>query len=415
MFKVQTRDSEWTRVAFGDVVRRSIERSRNPAADGFERVVGLEHINPGDLRLRSWRNVSDGTTFTNVFRPGQVLFGKRRAYQRKVALADFSGLCSGDIYVLESKGGHLLPELLPYICQTDAFLEHAVATSAGSLSPRTNWTSLASFELALPPLAEQRRLAAAFQAVDAYGEALRHLSQKCFALWIPILRERLGLESSSDERALVLSEGSTTPSGWPMRRVVDICSSDRQGVQVGPFGGSVSSRHFAPKGVPVVKINNITELGELDLEDMVYLNTSQARSLSERYSVRPGDLLTAAQATVGRTALADERVDRAIISQHIIRISPDSTVCEPAWLHALFSSPLVLSQIQRAVQGGTRAGLNTADVENIRVPIPALREQRDACADMGAARLMASESSERLAALFDVRARLLAELIKGGQ
>ena len=93
----------WTRVAFGDVVRLSRERAPDPEAAGFTRYVGLEHIDPGDLTIRRWGRVSDGTTFTNVFRPGQVLFGKRRAYLRKVAVPDFGGVCSGDIYVLESK------------------------------------------------------------------------------------------------------------------------------------------------------------------------------------------------------------------------------------------------------------------------------------------------------------------------
>ena len=87
---------------FGDVVRLSKARSQDPLADGFERYVGLEHLQPDDLRIRRWGNVADGVTFTNVFKPGQVLFGKRRAYQRKVAVADFAGVCSGDIYVLES-------------------------------------------------------------------------------------------------------------------------------------------------------------------------------------------------------------------------------------------------------------------------------------------------------------------------
>ena len=141
----------WTQVAFGDVVRLSRERCNNPAMDGLERYVGLDHLDPGDLTIRRWGNVSDGVTFTNVFRTGQVLFGKRRAYQRKIAVATFDGICSSDIYVLESKYEQLLPDLLPFICQTDQFFEHAVGTSAGSLSPRTNWESLAAFMFALPP------------------------------------------------------------------------------------------------------------------------------------------------------------------------------------------------------------------------------------------------------------------------
>ena len=150
---------DWTRVAFGDVVRLSRERSSDPLKDSFERYVGLEHLDPEDLKIRRWGNVADGTTFTSVFRAGQVLFGKRRAYQKKLAVPDFEGLCSGDIYVLEPKNKHLLPELLPFICQTDSFFDHAVGTSAGSLSPRTNWKSLAEYEFALPPLDEQKRIA----------------------------------------------------------------------------------------------------------------------------------------------------------------------------------------------------------------------------------------------------------------
>ena len=91
----------------------------------------LYHHEPLEATARRMR--ADGVTFTNVFQPGQVLFGKRRAYQRKVAVADFAGVCSGDIYVLETKDTQiLLPELLPFICQTDAFFDHAVGTSAGS-------------------------------------------------------------------------------------------------------------------------------------------------------------------------------------------------------------------------------------------------------------------------------------------
>ena len=147
----------WRRVKFGDVVQLSKARCADPLAEGVERYVGLEHLEPGDLRIRNWGNVADGVTFTSVFQPGQVLFGKRRAYQRKVAVADFSGVCSGDIYVMETKDAQvLMPALLPFICQTDAFFEHAVGTSAGSLSPRTNWTSLANFEFLLPPGGEQQ-------------------------------------------------------------------------------------------------------------------------------------------------------------------------------------------------------------------------------------------------------------------
>jgi type I restriction enzyme S subunit len=165
----------WRQVKFGDVVRLAKARSQDPLASGIERYVGLEHLEPGDLRIQNWGNVADGVTFTNVFQPGQVLFGKRRAYQRKVAVADFSGVCSGDIYVLEAKDAQiLLPDLLPFICQSDAFFDHAVGTSAGSLSPRTNWTSLADFEFGLPPMDEQKSLVELLRTATDVSQAQEH-------------------------------------------------------------------------------------------------------------------------------------------------------------------------------------------------------------------------------------------------
>ena len=140
-----------TLTRFSSVVTLSTARTADPLSAGIERFVGLEHIEPENLHIRSWGLVADGTTFTNTFKRGQILFGKRRAYLRKVAVADFDGVCSGDIYVFESKDPNvLLPELVPFICQSQGFYDFAVKTTAGSLSPRTNWSHLANYEFPHP-------------------------------------------------------------------------------------------------------------------------------------------------------------------------------------------------------------------------------------------------------------------------
>ncbi|HFS0991495.1 TPA: restriction endonuclease subunit S [Pseudomonas aeruginosa] len=210
----------WRRVKFGDVVRLSKARSQDPLADGIERYVGLEHLEPGDLRIRSWGSVADGVTFTSVFQPGQVLFGKRRAYQRKVAIADFSGVCSGDIYVLETKDAQvLLPELLPFICQTDTFFDHAVGTSAGSLSPRTNWTSLANYEFTLPPIEEQTRLLEALTAIentcDAYTDSLAKSRQI-----LANIRDRVLWEGEG--QSLHDTSIGSIPVGWQAKQLGEV-------------------------------------------------------------------------------------------------------------------------------------------------------------------------------------------------
>jgi type I restriction enzyme S subunit len=182
---------QWTKVRFGDVVENVNETEREPLKAGIVRFIGLEHLEPGSLHVRAWGNVADGMTFTRRCRPGQVLFGKRRAYQRKVAVAEFDAVVSGDIYVLDPKEDRLLPELLPFLCLSERFFKFAVETSAGSLSPRTNWSHLAEFNFDLPPLDQQRRLAEILCAVD-------EVEQK----YLQLVIDTDGLRSAELEREL---------------------------------------------------------------------------------------------------------------------------------------------------------------------------------------------------------------------
>ena len=166
-----------TRVKFGDVVINVNETLRNESEHSFSRVVGLEHIDSGDPELRRWDELSslpEGTSFTKIFRRGHVLFGKRRAYQRKVAVASFDGICSSDILVFTPSDKRLDLGFLLYIVQSEGFFAHALQTSSGSLSPRTRWQDLASFEFELPSLDEQEQILELLSAVDAHAEALRN-------------------------------------------------------------------------------------------------------------------------------------------------------------------------------------------------------------------------------------------------
>lgn len=161
----------WRMVKFGDVVKNANLTESDPEKAGIERIVGLDHLDPENLHIRRWNALEDGTSFNRKFVPGQTLFGKRRAYQRKVAFAEFEGICSGDILTFEPKDPDvLLPELLPFICQTDVFFDHALGTSAGSLSPRTSWKALQDFEFLLPPVEEQKRIAEILWAADETAE-----------------------------------------------------------------------------------------------------------------------------------------------------------------------------------------------------------------------------------------------------
>jgi len=157
----------WEKVRFGDVIVDVKQNLKNNTEESFERIVGLEHMTSGDVHIDKW-SINDGaSTFTKIFRSGQTLFGKRRAYQKKIAIAEFDGICSGDILVFDSKDETLLlPALIPFVCMSKDFFHFVEANSQGSLSPRVSFSALSRYEFLLPPIDEQKRIAKLLWAAD---------------------------------------------------------------------------------------------------------------------------------------------------------------------------------------------------------------------------------------------------------
>ncbi len=169
---------KWIKVDFKNIVICVDHHSKNPIAEGYNKYVGLENINGETLKIEGYGNVTDGTTFSKVFTEGDVLFGKRRAYLKKVAIADFNGICSSDILVFRPKVEFLNAKLLPFYVLSNDFINYAVKTSSGSLSPRTRWKDLANYEILLPPLEEQKQIVALFQSIETAIEAVEGQERK---------------------------------------------------------------------------------------------------------------------------------------------------------------------------------------------------------------------------------------------
>ncbi|MYK23469.1 restriction endonuclease subunit S [Candidatus Poribacteria bacterium] len=133
--------------------------------------VGLEHIDSGESTLKRWGDASAMKSAKNRFYPDDVLYGKLRSYLDKAVIAEMEGICSTDILVFTANS-KIVPRFLVYLLHTEAFVNHAVATSTGISHPRTSWDSLGKFTFALPSLSEQRAIAAVFQAIDEKTAAL---------------------------------------------------------------------------------------------------------------------------------------------------------------------------------------------------------------------------------------------------
>lgn len=188
----QLKKPGWGMIKFGDITENVAVRV-DPADAKTDVYVGLEHLDPSTIHLRQWGHPSDVSGQKLAFKKGDVIFGRRRAYQRKLAVAEFDGICSAHAMVVRAKPKMILPEFLPFFLQSDMFMERAIEISVGSLSPTINWKTLQVQEFPLPPLEEQKRIAeilwAADEAAEAYESVLLNIeraidvySDKCFLL-----------------------------------------------------------------------------------------------------------------------------------------------------------------------------------------------------------------------------------------
>ena len=178
------------KVTFGDIAKEC--RSTYKGDKSGIPIVGLEHIEPQNMLVRNFE-VDTENTFTKSFKKGQVLFGRRRAYQQKAGVATFDGICSGDITVIEAIPEKVDIGLLPFIVQNEAFFGHAVQGSAGSLSPRVKWEHLASYEIELPSLSEQKVLAeklwAAYRLKESYKRLLAATDEMVKSRFIEMFKD----------------------------------------------------------------------------------------------------------------------------------------------------------------------------------------------------------------------------------
>jgi type I restriction enzyme S subunit len=334
-------------VKFGDVVKNANLVERNPQTNGLERIVGLEHIDPGNLHIRRWNSISDGTSFTRKFVPGQALFGKRRAYQRKVAYAEFEGICSGDILTFEPQNRKvLLPELLPFICQSDAFFEHALDTSAGSLSPRTSWTALKDFEFLLPPLDEQKRIAeilwAADDAVEKYASLSSHLNAFAETL----------IEKN------ITSTNITSVLG-------DYCPSD--GIKIGPFGSLLHAEDYQSEGVPVVMPTDI-ENGVIQEDRVARISDEKAIEL-QNYRLSTDDILFPRRGDLTKRALVLKHQEDWLCGTGTIRVRLKEGINPRAVFWAVTSAS-TNRWLDRFSVGTTMPNLNATTIKKIPFHLP---------------------------------------------
>ncbi|WKZ47349.1 MAG: restriction endonuclease subunit S [Anaerolineales bacterium] len=182
------------RVRYCDVAQK-LTRRINPVDYGIERIVAGENLEAEDFKIRTWGTVGKdflGPAFHVLFQAGDILYGSRRTYLKKVALADFEGVCANTTYVIRANEEFLLQDLLKHVMLSERFTQYSIGVSKGSTNPYINWKDLDNFTFDIPELETQRIIVDLLDEILANAEKLRQQKETLKKLKQKLLNEILG-------------------------------------------------------------------------------------------------------------------------------------------------------------------------------------------------------------------------------
>lgn len=336
-----------SKVKFGDIVKDvkfNVDRDNNP----YEFYVAGDHMDSEDLNIRRrGRFATDdvGPAFTRIFKKGQVLYGSRRTYLKKVAVADFDGICANTTFVFESKDPAAFEQrLLPFLMLSEGFTNWSISHSKGSTNPYVLFSDLASYEFDLPSLAEQKVLAeklwAAYEVKQSYLKMIAATEEMVKAQFIEMFFKNT----------------------WKEKYLEDVVSEE-----CSLSYGIVQPGEGVEDGIPVVRpVDLVSDIVE---PDCLKKTTVDIANSYKRTTLKGGELLLCVRGTTGLLSMASNRLNGGNVTRGIVPIWFKKNISKAFMFHQM-KSDYVQTQIKENTYGTTLLQINIKDLRKIKVILP---------------------------------------------
>lgn len=359
---LQLDKSKWTKVKFGSVAiqqKKSVDRDKTDLTF----YVKGEHMGSQDLHLREWGELTDeylGPAFIRYFEKGDILYGSRRTYLRKVTIAPFEGITSNTTFVIKANEKLIDKRLLPFVMLSEGFAEHSIKNSKGSVNPYVNWKDLANYEFLLPPKEEQVKLADLLWAMDDVIE-----KEKENQIKYDVFSKRYLYDS-------VAGKLSNNISNWKPYLFGELGES---------FGGLTNkTKDDFGSGAPFVNYLNIFNNSKVDINQVDYVRIEDGENQSE---LKYGDILiTGSSETpqeVGMTSVLLDDVKGYYLNSFCFGFRLfDFKILLPEYVRFLLRGEHVRKFMYKHAQGSTRFNLSKTTVKTkLKLNLPPIKEQME--------------------------------------
>ena len=340
---------------FDEIAFNSKEKKKPTEEDKYT-YIGLEHLDTGSLTVSRWGSEIAPTGDKLVMHKGDVLFGKRRAYQKKVAIAPFDGIFSAHGMVLRPREEVITKDFFPLFISSDCFLDEAIKISVGSLSPTINWSDLKELTFTIPTLEEQKKLAPViWAAIDTKN------SYKKLLLGIDELVKSQFIEMFGDFKS--------NPRNLPVVNIEDL-------FEVGS-SKRVMQKDWKTEGVPFYRAREIVKLSEDGFVDNeLFITEEMYKEYSSKYGTPvAGDIMVTGVGTLGVCYLVKES-DRFYYKDGNTLCFHNKGSVDSRFILECYKMPFIKEQID-ANAGGTTVGTYTiVNAKKTKVFYPPMDEQK---------------------------------------
>ena len=332
---------------FDQIAINSTEKKKPVEEDRFT-YLGLEHLDSGTLKVTRFGSEVAPIGEKLVMHKGDVLFGKRRAYQKKVAIAPFDGIFSAHGMVLRPKEDVIDKDFFPLFISSDYFLDAAIKISVGSLSPTINWRDLKKLEFELPDMDTQRKLAEVLWSINDTMEAYKRLISATDELVKSQFMEQFVIEAP-----------------YERTRLGDHISQIR-GVSYKPADLRPS---LSEESVLLLRANNIGA-GRINHDEVQYVAKEKVSTVQ---LIRAGDILMCASSGslehVGKAAICLPSIEGETFGAFCKLIRPKGDLL-PEYIAAYFETDEYREIIMQLACGSNINNLKAEHIDELQIPTP---------------------------------------------